>query len=279
LAVGVFDGIHVGHRHVLEALRERASAMGIASGVVTFDPHPFAIVAPERVPLMLTSVDQRLELIAGLGIDLTAVVTFDDEVRTWSPATFVTDLLVGEDFRFGRDRTGHVGLLRELGSGLGFETEVIPLVGGDEPMSSTRVRALVAGGDVAGAARALLRPHEVRGPVVAGDGRGRTIGVPTANVAVAPGIAVPRHGVYAVTGGRSATEFLSGVANVGVRPTFGGDPETVEVHLFDFDEDLYGTELRVRFVERIRDERVFSGAEELLGQITADIEVARALLA
>ena len=288
LAVGVFDGIHVGHRHVLAALRGRAADLGIASGVVTFDPHPLSVVAPDRVPLMLTTIEQRLELIDGLGIDLVAVVDFDGELRAWSPATFVTRVLagtlhagvvvVGEDFRFGKDRTGHVGLLRELGSGLEFETEVVPLVGGDQPMSSTRIREMIAAGDMAGAAVALARPHEVRGIVVPGDGRGRTIGIPTANVATAEGIAVPRRGVYAVRCGRSAEESIPGVANVGVRPTFGGLVEMVEAHLFGFDEDLYGSELRVRFIGRIRDEQKFAGVEELVEQIGRDIEVARSML-
>jgi len=288
IAVGVFDGIHIGHRHVLAALRQRGADLGVESAVVTFDPHPLAIISPDRVPAMLTTIEQRLELIEGLGIDLTAVVTFDEGVRLWSPATFVTNLLagtlragvvvVGEDFRFGRDRTGHVGLLRELGNGLGFETEVVSLVGGDQPVSSTRIRVMIAAGDVGTAAEALTRLHEVRGTVVPGDGRGRTIGVPTANVGVAAGIAVPRRGVYAVRCGRSADEFLPGVANVGVRPTFDGKTEVVEAHLFDFDEDLYGSELRVHFVDRIRDERKFGNVEALVDQIGRDGAAARAIL-
>lgn len=288
LAVGVFDGIHVGHRHVLGALVERARARGFAAGVVTFDPHPLSIVAPERVPPMLTTIDQRLELLEGLGIDLVAVVAFDDGLRIWSPATFVTDLLagslhagivvVGEDFRFGRDRTGHVGLLRELGMGLGFDTEVVPLVGDDRPISSTRIRAMIAAGDVAGAAAALGRPHEVRGVVVAGDGRGRSIGVPTANVAPPSGVAMPMRGVYAVRAGRDTGEDLPGVANVGVRPTFDGSDEVLEVHVLDFDEDLYGAELRVRFHARIRDEMRFDGVDALVAQIGKDVREALALL-
>jgi riboflavin kinase/FMN adenylyltransferase len=288
LAVGVFDGVHLGHRHVLGALVQRARERGIASGVVTFDPHPLSIVAPERVPPMLTTIEQRLELLEGLGVEVVAVVAFDDELRIWSPATFVTDLLagslhaatvvVGEDFRFGRDRTGHVGLLRELGMGLGFETEVVPLVGGDQPISSTRIRAMIAAGDVAGATAALGRPHEVRGIVVPGDGRGRSIGIPTANVAPRPGIAMPRRGVYAVRAGRTADEDRAGVANVGVRPTFAGSDEVLEVHLLDLDEDLYGAELRVRFHDRIRDEERFESVDALVRQIGGDVEEARRLL-
>lgn len=288
LAIGVFDGIHVGHRHVLGVLRARARELGLESGVVTFDPHPLAVVAPDRVPPMLTTIEQRLELLEELGIDLAAVVAFDDDVRMLSPAAFVTELLagrlgaglvvVGEDFRFGKDRTGHVGLLREMGTALGFATEVVPLVGGDAPVSSTRIRAMIANGDVAGAALALARPYELRGPVVPGDGRGRQIGVPTANVAAAPGIALPRRGVYAAWCGRSADEAIAGVVNVGVRPTFGGGIEMVEAHLLGFEGDLYGSDLRVRFVDRIRDEQRFDSVDDLVAQIARDVERARTLL-
>ena len=289
LAVGVFDGVHVGHRRVLQVLRERAGALGLEPGVATFDPHPLAVVAPERAPPLLATVDHRLELLAGLGVETAAVIAFDEELRAWSPAAFVTDLLVGvlhaglvvvgEDFRFGRDRTGHVGLLRELGGSLGFEVEVVPLVGADRPVSSTRIREMVASGDVAGAAAALARPYELRGTVVAGEGRGRTIGVPTANLKLPDGLIMPGRGVYAVRCGRSADESLPGVANVGVRPTFGGGEETVEAHLIDADLDLRGAELRVRFVQRLRDERAFPDPEALVAQIGHDIETARRLLA
>lgn len=288
LAVGVFDGIHAGHRAVLGELTSRARAMGASAGVVTFDPHPLTVVAPERAPSLLTSIDHRIELLAGLGLDLTAVVPFDEATREWNPTRFVSELLagalrarlvvVGEDFRFGRDRTGHVGLLRELGDQFGFETAVLPLVGGERPISSTSIRAMVASGDVAGAASALGRPHEIWGVVVEGDGRGRTIGVPTANVDVGDGIAVPARGVYAVTAGLDADDHRPGVANVGVRPTFGGETETVEVHLLDTDADLYGERLRVRFVARLRDEMRFDGVDALVQQIAADIGAARSIL-
>lgn len=289
LAVGVFDGVHLGHRRVLDRLRERARQQDLEAGVVTFDPHPLAVIAPERAPLMLATVERRLELLAGLGVETTAVVTFDERLREWSPATFITDLLVGtlhagllvvgEDFRFGRDRTGHVGLLRELGGSLGFDTEVVPLVGGDSPISSSQIRQMIAAGDVAGAAEALARPYEVIGTVVPGEGRGRSIGVPTANLEVHPGLMHPGRGVYAVWCGRSADESLPGVANVGVRPTFGGGPQTLEAHLIEADLDLRGGELRVRFVERLREERAFSDVDALTAQIRDDIEAARKVLA
>jgi riboflavin kinase/FMN adenylyltransferase len=290
VTIGVYDGVHRGHRHVLELLAERARDLGdVESTVVTFDPHPMTTVAPERAPRMLTSLEHRLELLEPLGIDLVAVLTFDDAMRDLSPARFAGAVLdgalaasvvvVGGDFRFGRDRTGHVGLLRELGSVHGFETEIVDLVGGEEPVSSTAIRAMVAAGDVRGAGAALRRAHEIRGTVVPGDGRGRTIGIPTANVAVVEGSAVPARGVYAVWSGVVGEEPTPAVANIGVRPTFGGEREAVEVHLLDRDRDLYGRRVRLAFAARIRDERRFAGIDELVDQIRADIGRARGLLA
>jgi riboflavin kinase / FMN adenylyltransferase len=287
-AVGVFDGVHLGHRSVLSLLQDRAKAAGLVSGVLTFDPHPLAVVAPDHAPAMLTGIDHRLELLAGLGVEVAAVLEFDETVREWSPARFLAETLagplaaevvvVGEDFRFGKDRAGDVALLGELGSELGLTPEIVSLVGGDAPVSSSRIRQLILAGDVSGAAVSLDRPHELWGEVVPGDGRGRTIGIPTANLAVPPGMAVPMRGVYAVTVGRKADEVLPAVANIGVRPTFGGEAETVEVHLLDFDDDLYGQHLRVRFVERIRDEQKFDGIESLVGQVGRDVAQARAVL-
>jgi riboflavin kinase/FMN adenylyltransferase len=290
VTIGVYDGVHRGHRHVLATLRRRAGDLGgIEPAVVTFDPHPLALIAPGKAPRMLTTVEHRIALLEEAGIDLVAVLEFSPSVRDLSPAGFavrVVDealsarvVVVGEDFRFGKDRTGHVGLLRELGAEHGFETEIVPLVGGAGPVSSTHIRALVAAGDVASAAEVLGRPHEVRGLVVPGDGRGRSIGVPTANIAVPDGVAVPGRGVYAVLAAPAGEPLVPGVANVGVRPTFGGGVETVEVHLLDEDRDLYGLQVRLAFVERIRDERRFAGVEELVAQIAEDIRQARNLLA
>jgi riboflavin kinase/FMN adenylyltransferase len=287
-AVGVFDGVHRGHRHVLSVVRDRAAETGLTPGVLTFEPHPLRIVAPDLAPAMLTGTDHRLELLAALGVEVTAVLEFDEKVREWTPARFLAETLagplaaelvvVGEDFRFGRDRIGDVTLLGALGSQMGLTPEVVPLVGGDTPVSSSRIREMIIAGDVSGAAVSLARPHEIWGDVVPGDGRGRTIGIPTANVAVPPDMAIPRRGVYAVTVGRHADEALPAVANVGVRPTFGGEVETIEAHLFDFDADLYGQHLRVRFIDRIRGEQKFDSAEALVAQIGRDIEQARQLL-
>lgn len=289
VTIGVYDGVHRGHRHVLDRLGDRARELdGLETVVVTFDPHPLSVIAPEAAPKILTTVEHRIELFSQLGIDVVAVLHFDRPVRDLSPAGFAVRVIdgalsarvvvVGEGFRFGRDRTGHVGLLREFGSVHGFETEIVPLAGGDAPISSTRIRAFVASGDVVAAAEALGRPHEIRGEVVPGDGRGRTIGVPTANLSVPTRLAVPARGVYAVRAGPAGEPLVPAVANIGVRPTFGGAEETVEVHLIDVERDLYGRIVRIGFVERIRDERRFGGVEDLVAQIADDIARARVLL-
>lgn len=286
VTVGVYDGLHAGHRAVLALLRRRAVDMGgLETAVVTFDPHPLQVVAPEHAPRLLTGIGHRLELLEETGVDLVAVLPFDEETRVLTPAAFAATVLagaltarlvvVGEDFRFGHHRLGNVASLAELGDAHGFAAEILPLVGGQAPISSTRVRAMVAAGDVEGAAAALGRPHEVRGTVVPGDGRGHTLGFPTANVALPPGLAVPRSGVYAVRAGKTGEALRPGVANIGTRPTFGGVGETLEVHLLESTGDLYDATLRVAFVSRLRDERRFAGPGELAEQITADVVAAR----
>jgi riboflavin kinase/FMN adenylyltransferase len=290
LTVGVFDGVHAGHRHVIGLLQTMAADRGLAEcGVVTFDPHPLRVVDPGRAPRMLTTVEQRLELFESLGLDVAAVLPFDGEVRSRTAAAFAGGVLgealgarlvvVGEDFRFGRDRTGNVASLGELGDAHGFETCVVPLVGsGDRPVSSTVIRRLVAAGEVAAAAEALARPFELPGRVVPGDGRGSTIGFPTANLALPGELVIPGRGVYAVGVRLPDGDDAEGVVNVGVRPTFGGGDRYVEVHVFDVRRDLYDQELRVRFVERIRDERRFDGVDELVAQIHRDVAAARTIM-
>jgi len=286
VTVGVYDGLHAGHRAVLALLRRRAVELGgLETAVVTFDPHPLQVVSLEHAPRLLTGIPHRLELLAETGVDLAAVVPFDEETRLLTPAAFAATVLagalrarlvvVGEDFRFGHHRLGNVASLAELGDAHGFAVEILPLVGGQAPISSTRVRAMVAAGEVEEAAAALGRPHEVRGTVVTGDGRGRTLGFPTANVALPAGLAVPGNGVYAVQAGKPGKPLSVGVANVGTRPTFGGEGETLEVHLLDWAGDLYGATLRVAFVSRLRDERRFAGPADLAAQIAADIGAAR----
>ncbi len=289
VAVGVYDGVHRGHQAVLAALRTRAEELGgLPVTVLTFDRHPLEIVDPERAPRLLSTEEQKLELLAAHGVDVAAVLAFDEETRALTPDDFAADVLagalgasvvaVGSDFRFGKGRSGDVEELRTLGLGLGFYVEELDLVGDGAPVSSTAIRAAVQAGDVAAAAAGLGRPFSLTGAVVRGEGRGRQIGFPTANLEIDPRLLVPGRGVYAVwatVGG----ERLPGVVNLGVRPTFGGEVETVEVHVLDFDRDLYGEPVRLDFVDRLRAERKFGGIEELVAQIGRDVAAGRELLA
>jgi riboflavin kinase / FMN adenylyltransferase len=291
VTIGVYDGVHVGHRHVLQRLCETATARGLRSAVVTFDPHPASIVAPERAPLLLTSVERRLELLAELGIDRCVVVGFDESVATEPPASFVERVLVGElhaavvvvgeDFRFGHDRAGDVALLRAVAGSGGFDVEPVALDGvGGEPISSSRIRALLAVGDVAGAAELLGRPHELEGTVVRGDGRGRALGYPTANLAVDADLVIPAIGIYAGTWTRPTGASAIAAISVGRRPTFYEDGELlVEAYLCDVDADLYGERSRLEFVERLRGEQKFDSVDDLVAQITRDVDASRALFA
>lgn len=283
VAIGVFDGVHRGHRSVLaDVCRAAGDATVVA---LTFDPHPLAVVAPDHAPPLLGTVDQRVEWLTDEGVDVVGVLPFG-RIREWSAEAFVDVVLVralgaelvavGTDFRFGYDRTGDVETLRRSGA---FEVHAVDLLGeGDGPISSSAIRRLLSDGEVGLAADRLGRPHTVRGPVVRGDGRGRTIGVPTANVAVDPRVLLPANGVYAVTV-RHEGRRLAGVANVGTRPTFDGSSVTVEAHVLDATPDLYGRVIDVSFVGRIRGERRFESVDALVGQIRDDIVVARRLLA
>jgi riboflavin kinase / FMN adenylyltransferase len=267
VAIGSFDGVHLGHRRVLEAAR----AQGGTATVVTFWPHP-RLVLGNRVEL-LSSLERRLELLGEAGVDEALVVEFTPELAKIEPAEFAESLLrrigtrtiaVGEDFRFGRGATGDVDLLR----GLGFDIRPVPLL---EGVSSTLARGLLRDGDVVGAARLLGRPHEVEGTVVPGDQRGGTLGYPTANLAVPLDLLVPAYGIYAgaALGHRAAI-------SIGVNPHYGGEERRVEPFLLDFEGDLYGRRLVVELWERLRDERSFATEEELVAQIGRDVEQTRA---
>jgi riboflavin kinase/FMN adenylyltransferase len=293
VTIGAYDGVHLGHRALLSELGSRARARGLASAVVTFDRHPAMVVRPDSAPPLLTDLDQKLELLEDCGIDLTLVVPFDRERANETAEDFVTEVLVGslgarlvvvgEDFHFGHGRKGNVAMLGELGAVAGFDVEGVALTGeSGDPVSSTRIRRLVADGDVSGAAELLGRPHQVRGEVVHGDGRGAAeLGIPTANVAVPAEIALPGLGIYA---GRylrpDGSEHLAAIS-VGRRPTFYDDAPAplVEAYLLDFDGDLYGEEARVGFVTRLREERRFDSVDDLVAQMQRDVVEARAILA
>ncbi len=287
VTVGVFDGVHVGHQRILKDLVTHARRSGLLPSVVTFDPHPLRFLAPDRAPLMLTSVEQRIEQFRGLGVEVNGVLHFPD-IRDLTAEEFANEVLaralqakrvvVGADFRFGRERGGDAYLLRRVGEEEGFEVSVVVMYYHDQSVvSSTRVRALLTEGYVEEAARLLGRSYELTGLVERGDHRGHTIGFPTANLAVAVDRLIPANGVYASRVEWEGRE-RAGVVNVGTRPTFAGQDRRVEAHVFDFEGDLYNRELAVRFVSRIRDERAFSGIDELRTQIGADAAAARAIL-
>jgi riboflavin kinase / FMN adenylyltransferase len=267
VAIGTFDGVHLGHRAVIE----RARATGLRSAVVTFDPHPRSVLGYEVQ--LLASFERRVELIGEVGPDDLLVVDFTLELSRLSPEEFVDTVLrpfgthtvvAGEGFRFGAQRRGDLDLLRTLG----FEVGSVPLV---EDISSSRIRELVRAGDVRQAARLLGRPAEVEGRVVAGDQRGGTLGFPTANLAVPPGLLIPGYGIYVgeALGNRAAV-------SIGVNPHYGGVERRIEAFLLDFEGDLYGQDLRIELWERLREERAFASEAELVAQIAADVEAARA---
>ena len=292
IAIGVFDGVHSGHAEVLRQAASRAAQLGgLRRVALTFDRHPRSVVNPAEAPVLLTSVEERIQLLEALGIELVGVLPFD-AVRDRAPDSFISDILVrtlgarlvtvGSDFRFGRGRAGDVASLRSAGADYGFEVDAVELVSADgSPVSSTTIRSLILDGDVRGAADLLGRRFQLAGIVVRGDQRGRTIGFPTANVLPDPAYAVPRRGVYAATVWIDDPEMghRDAVVNIGVRPTFGGDHEVVEAHLLDYDGDLYGRKIGIEMVERIRDEQTFDGIDALVAQIRRDEQVARSVLA
>jgi riboflavin kinase/FMN adenylyltransferase len=286
LTIGVYDGVHRGHRRVLEGVVARAGEMGARAVVLTFDPHPLALIAPQRAPRLLTTLEQRLELFGQLGLELTAVLTFNDATRNLGPEAFVEQVLVGalaarlvvvgEDFRFGRDRAGDVEVLGELGERHGFAVEPVSLVEvGGEALSSTAIRRAIAAGDVEEAARALGRCPTLRGIVVPGDARGKELGFPTANLEVSPDGVIPARGIYAGRA-RVGEEDHPAAISVGVRPTFAdGETEVVEAYLLDFEADLYGREVDIALCERLRDEQRFDSVEKLVEQMHRDVEEVR----
>lgn len=297
VTVGAYDGVHQGHRFVIGHLRERAAARGLETVVVTFDRHPATVVRPDSAPPTLTDLEQKLELLADCGVDRTLLIPFDKERSEESAEDFVTQILsgalgarlivVGQDFHFGHGRKGDVRLLAEMGATLGFDVEPVELVAGlptdATPVSSTRIRRLIAEGDVVGAARLLGRPHQVRGPVRHGAGRGaRLLGFPTANVAVGREIALPAPGVYVGRFSWPGGEGHPAAISVGNPPTFQQDAQgapLVEAYLIDFQGDLYEQPARVTFEQWIRPQRAFDDLSELSAQMSQDVTLARRALA
>lgn len=288
LTIGVFDGVHRGHQQLIGGLVRRARALGCQSAVLTFDPHPDVVVRPARPHPLLASVDERAEQLAALGVDLLSVVPFTQELMGLSAHDFMLhvceavalrELWVGWDFALGRKREGDLRRLTELGHEFGYTVHPIERFSlGHEAISSTRIRTLLLEGDVSTAAYLLGRPFSLRGEVVQGDRRGRTIGFPTANVAVDAQHVTPGNGVYVCRATVGELQY-GAVTNIGVRPTFEGTRRTVEAYLLDFAEDIYGQTLRLDFLHRLRGERKFDGIAALVAQITQDVAAARAWLA
>jgi len=296
VTVGNFDGLHVGHREILRIVTERARARGGEAAVYTFEPHPRKVLRPQDPPRLLTTLEQKLELIELAGVDVAIVEPFDLAFARRSAVEFVRDVLharlrpeevyVGYDFRFGHDREGSMRTLTEMGPHLGFAVTIVPEVTVDgRDVNSTRIRELLGEGKVEEAALLLSRPYAVRGTVVEGDRRGRTLGFPTANLAPENEI-LPALGVYAGRlrvldgGARGAEVALPAVVNVGRRPTVKpDDPVLAEAHAIDWSGDLYGRRVEIAFEQRLREERRFPDVEALRRQIARDRDEARARLA
>jgi riboflavin kinase / FMN adenylyltransferase len=292
VTVGTFDGVHRGHMRVLEELCRVAGEHNARSLLVTFDPHPLRIVRPEAAPPLLTTPAEKMEILAQTSVERVVFLRFTPELAGYPPRRFVTDILIrrlamrhlviGYDHGFGQGRSGDVETLRRIGDELGFGVDVVPPVddgGMGEPISSSGIRRALAVGDVAAAARGLGRPYALTGTVIRGAGRGHRLGFATANLEVGhPEKLIPHEGIYAV---RAALKdrTVDGVLHLGPRPTFAGLPPSIELHLFDFDEDLYGTRVTVMFHGRVRDIARFASVEALVRAMEQDCQAARRMLA
>ena len=285
LTLGVFDGLHLGHQEIMRKVVERARAVDAVATAITFDPHPRAVLYPDSAPPMLQTLDQRLANLEVLGIEQTIVIPFTREFSGQPAENFLADIIydrlqarevyIGKGFAFGKDRGGNIELLRVMSEKLGFiadEVEEVQLRG--MRISSSKIRKLLADGYVNLARRLLGRPYGVEGVIIRGNRRGHTIGFPTANLKPQNRV-IPKFGVYA-TATLIDGSWRKSITNIGVRPTFESDADpSIETYVFDFDGDLYGDVLRVRFLHRIRDERKFNGIDELKAQIEKDSNRAR----
>jgi riboflavin kinase/FMN adenylyltransferase len=285
VTVGTFDGVHLGHRAILEEIERRARAAGLHSVLLTFDRHPLTVLRPDEAPGLLTMPNEKKEILAQFRLDYVAFVSFTRAFSRYTPEEFVEEVLVrrlrarelviGHDHGFGRGRAGDEDVLRRLGARHGFAVDVVSGIQvGDALVSSTRVRQALAAGDVAAAAAALGRPYSLRGTVVHGMGRGRTLGFPTANIsAPPPEKLLPAEGIYAVRASIGA-EIKTGLLHLGPRPTFAGSPPAIELYVLEFDREIYGERVVVEFLERLRDVRPFATAAELVEQMKEDREIA-----
>lgn len=291
VAIGAFDGIHIGHQKIIGDAVADARERGIKSMVITFNPHPLSVIAPEHCPPILTPLNIKTDLVEELGVDEMLVIPFDDEFSQLSATVFcemlfttnveAVKVIVGENFRFGHKASGDVAFMREFGEKLGMDVAAEPLVtAGEKPISSTRIRNLLVEGEVAEVREILSRPASTHGKVVHGDKRGRTLGVRTANIEALVGSIFPGKGVY-LADLFVGKEPYACLVNVGHNPTFCSTEEDfeekmrIEAHILDFDRSIYGMDVRIDFLERVRDEKKFDNPEELVEQIKKDIAAAR----
>ena len=285
ITVGTFDGVHRGHFAVLRRLCESAAEHGLLSVLVTFDPHPLKITQPEAAPHLLTTPNEKKEILTVSGLDYAVFLAFTRSLSLYLPEEFVKDVLIarfklrrlviGYDHGFGRGRSGDAETVREICTKYGVDVEVVgPQLAGEEPISSSRIRTALAAGDVEAAREGLGRPYSLAGVVVHGEGRGRDLGFATANLTVDGGDKLlPKEGIYAVHASARAHQG-QGLLHLGPRPTFRGSPPSIELHLLDFDGDLYGEPVRVEFLTRLRDVRPFASAGELVEQMRRDRDAA-----
>ena len=287
LTIGVFDGVHLGHQSLIAKVIAEAEARGAASGVLTFRNHPDSALNPNFQPQYITSIEERVRLIEELGVDFVVPVTFDMNVAGLRASKFtellrsklrMRGLVVGPDFAMGYKREGNVDALSELGAELGFSVSVVDLLSeGGDAVHSTSIRRAIVEGNVRDAAKKLGRNFSISGTVVTGEKLGRTLGFPTANVEVGPDMAVPGNGIYATLAFVDAERHMA-ATSIGTRPTFDGNGRTIEAFLLGFDKNLYNRQLRLEFVQRLRDELKFESVDELLKQMELDVEQTRALL-
>ena len=288
LTIGVFDGVHSGHRYLLEKLQQRAAEKKLLSGVVTFSPHPQSVLHPHNQLPWLSNLEDRVRAFRELGINIVAVLTFTPKVAQLSAQEFISlvqkhlrmrGIMVGPDFALGRGREGNINLLRALGREMKFSVEVIsPYTINGEVVSSTLIRQALVQGDMRRGERLMGHYFYLRGKVITSDKRGRVLGFPTANLDIQPQQALPGNGIYATIAQVDGKQFPS-ATNIGIRPTFGEGAKTVETHLLNYKGDLYGKEIRVEFVQKLRDERHFPSSEELKVQIEKDVREVEAILA
>jgi riboflavin kinase/FMN adenylyltransferase len=286
ITLGVFDGVHLGHRHLIDTLRRHSADRGLTAGIVTLHPSPIQVLRPQIRVAYITSLEERVELLRDTGVAFVAPLTFTSEVAELSAGDFLAMLrealdmrylLMGPDNAFGRGREGTPARVAEIAQELGFELGILDdaLDNGGERVSATAVRGAIAEGDMEAAARLLGRPYSLRGPVIRGAERGRTIGFPTANMAITPDRALPAFGVY-VTRAHLGGRAYAGATNIGIKPTFDQERPSIETYVLEFEGDIYGREIRIELLRRLRGEERFDSVDALKARIAADVDAARA---